>query len=239
VRFEQRLGAQLPLATEFTDTVGNPHALSDYFGRRPVVLTFGYARCPQLCSVVADATVAAVRAIRPEVGRDFDVIAISVDPHETLAAAAARETDAIRRYGETRSRDGWHFLLATEPAIRAVADACGFRYTYDPRSRQYAHPSGFVVLTPDGRVSRYFLGLDFPPAEVAQALARAARGQTGPPALEVLLRCFRGGGIGGRYGAVIWRALQIAVAFTVIVLGVGTGRMLRDERRARVAKEAN
>ncbi len=233
VRFEQRIGEHLPLAVQFTDTAGQRHSLRDYFHTRPVVLYFGYARCPQLCSVVADSTVAALRQIRPAVGRDFDVISISLDPNETVSDATGRANDAMRRYGQPGKTDGWHFLTGADDAVRAVADACGFRYVYDPRSRQYAHPSGFVIVTPAGVVSRYFLGLDYAPTDVAQSLGRASRGETGRSVVDLLLLCFRGDSIGGRYGVIIWRVLGISVALTVVSLAGGIAWMLRDERRAR------
>lgn len=238
VWFEQRLGRRLPLETPFTSTGGKNVPLRDCFHGRPVVLYFGYARCPQLCAVVADSTIASLRAIRPSVGRDYDLVSISLDPHETIAEATVRETDAIRRYGETRATDGWHFLVGNEAAIRAVADACGFRYMYDSRSKQYAHPAGFVVLTPEAVVSRYFIGLDFPSSEVAQAIGHAARDEVGQPALEIILRCFRGDGISGRYGPLIWRSLQAGVVLTVLALAWLVGGLLRQERRARVGQEA-
>lgn len=232
VRFEQRVGEPLPLATEFVDTAGARRPLRDSFRGQPVVLYFGYARCPQLCSVVSDGTVAALRQIRAEVGRDLSVISISVDPDETLAAARARQGDAVHRYGNPRAADGWHFLRGDEAAIRAVADAAGFRYVYDARSRQYAHPSGFVVVRPDGVIARYFLGVDFPAREVAQAIDDAAHNRPGRRALDLLLLCFRGEGAGGRYTPIIARVLAVAVGLTVLALGGGIAWMLRRERLA-------
>jgi protein SCO1/2 len=237
VGFEQRIGARLPLATALVDAAGGRHALGEFFHGKPVVLYFGYARCPQLCSVVADGTVAALRQIKPTVGSDLAVISLSIDPSETLAENNQRETDAVRRYGHAGSSAGWHFLTGSEAAIRAIADAAGFHYTYDPRSKQYAHPSGFLVVTPDGVVSRYFLGVDFVPTEVAQSLARAANGQTGQSVVDLLLLCFRGGVIGGRYGAIIWRTLSMAVVLTVLALAGGIAWMLRNEWRTRAAAE--
>ena len=232
VAFEQRIGAQLPLAAQFSDATGARHALGDYFHGKPVVLYFGYARCPQLCTIVADGTVTALRQIRPSVGPDLEVVALSIDPTETVQENAARKSDAIHRYGDLRRAAGWHFLTGEESQIRAVTDACGFRYWFDARSRQYAHPSGFVVVTPAGVVSRYFLGVDFEPAEVARAVERAARYRTDVPVVDLVLRCFRGDGIGGRYGAIIWRILIAAVSLTVLALAGAVTWMLRQERRA-------
>ena len=231
VRFEQRIGEKLPLSTVFRDSTGRPHVLGDYFHGKPVVLYFGYARCPQLCSIVADGTVAALRQIRPEAGRDFEVVSLSIDPGETTEENKSRQTDAVRRYGRAGVSTGWNFLTGAEPSIRAVTEAVGFYYIYDSRSRQFAHPSGFVVVTTAGVVSRYFPGVDFIPVEVAQAINLAARGETGHTVYDLLLLCFRGDGISGRYGPLIWRVLTVAVAGTILALGGGIGWMLRNERR--------
>jgi protein SCO1/2 len=138
----------------------------------------------------------------------------------------------VRAYGRGGATAGWHYLTGPEPAVRAVADAAGFAYRLDPLTRQYAHPSGFVVVTPRGVVSRYFLGIDFRPKEVADALERAGRGETGQPVFNLVLECFRGDFITGRYGRLIWRALQAAVGLTVIAVFGGIGWMLRQERVA-------
>jgi protein SCO1/2 len=233
VNFEQRIGETLPLEVKFADTAGRLHALGDYFHGKPVVLYFGYARCPQLCGVVADGTVAALRQLRPEVGRDFAVVSISIDPTETVTENAHRLSDAVHRYGRPGdAANGWHYLTGSEEAIRAVTAAAGFRYTFDARSRQYAHPSGFFIATPDGRISAYFLGVVFSASDVAQALGRAGEGGASSPVVQLLLLCFRGDGITGRYGPLIWRALIVAVVLTVLGVGGGIGWMLREERRA-------
>lgn len=231
VKFEQRIGNRLPLTTLFRDSAGQAHVLGDYFRGKPVVLYFGYARCPQLCSIVADGTVAALRQIRPEVGSEVSVVSLSIDPTETVAENKSRQTEAVRRYGRAGAPEGWNFLTGTETSIRALTDAAGFHYTYYPRSRQFAHPSGFVVITAQGVISSYFLGVDFTPVEVAQAIKRANEGGTGHAVFDLLLLCFRGDGISGRYGAIIWRILSVAVLGTVLALGGGIAWMLRNERR--------
>lgn len=238
VRFDQRIGEPLPLSVEFTDLAGHRAPLRSFFRGKPVVLYFGYARCVELCSLVGDGTVTALRQIRPEVGKDLDVVAITLDPDESASATAARQSDAIRRYGHPASASGWHFLRGDDAAIHAVANAVGFHYVFDPRSRQYAHPSGFVVVRPDGVISRYFLGADFEAAEVARAINDAARNRSGSRVLDLLLLCFRGEGGGGRYTAVITRVLAGAVLATVLALGGGIAWMLRQERRTRKSREA-
>jgi protein SCO1/2 len=234
--YEQRIGQAVPLDTVFVDAEGTRRPLATFFHDQPVVLFFGYARCPQLCSLVLDGAVEALRGLQATVGKDFQVVSISIDPAETATDNQTRQRGAIRRYGRTGTEAGWHFLTGDAAAIKTVAKAVGFRFTYDPRSHQYAHPSGFVIVTPRGMISRYFLGLDFPAAEISPALARAAKGKTGEPVFNLLLLCFRGDGIGGRYGAVIWRSLSAAVALTVLALAGGVGWMLRQEhRRSRLA----
>jgi protein SCO1/2 len=231
IRFEQRIGERLALDAVLTDTRGTRHALREYFGHRPVLLYFGYARCPQLCSVVADGTNQVLRRLTPTVGREFEVIAVSIDPTEPPAAARDAEALQVRSYGRTGAAAGWHYLTGDAPAIKALADSAGFRFRYDPVSRQFAHAAGFLVATPEGVISRYFLGVDFPADEVASALGRAAAGRTGPSVYDLVLLCFRGGGVSGRYTALIWRVLGAAIVVTVVTLAGGIGWMLHQERR--------
>jgi protein SCO1/2 len=232
VAFEQRLGATLPLATPLRDETGARVRLADFFGRRPVVLVFGYTRCPQLCAVVAEGAVEALRGVAARVGRDFDVLYVSIDPGDgPRELAALRERD-VRRYGRSGAGEGWHAVAGERSAIATLAAAAGFRFTYDPRSKLYAHASGFLVVTADGRIARYFPGIDFSPREIAAALARAGKGEIGAPAFDLLLLCARGLGVAGRYGALIWTTLMIAVAATIVAVAGGIAWMLRAERRA-------
>jgi len=233
VRYEQRLGAQLPLDVVLRDETGAPRALRTFFGPRPVVLAFGYFRCPQLCSVVADGTITALSRVRPLAGDAYDFIYVSIDPTDTPADAWQHRADAGRRYGRTPVLGaGFHYLTGTQAALDRLTAAAGFHAVYDPRSKQYAHPSGFVVVTPSGVVSRYFLGVDFDPAELATAIKRAAAGQQGESVFDLLLLCFRGETISGRYGRAIWLSLETAVAATVLTLAGGIVWMLRNERRS-------
>jgi len=236
VRYEQRIGQRLPLGTIFTDINGHRRALGDFFHGQPVILFFGYAHCPQLCSVVAGGTVAALRRIQPSAGRDFQVVSISIDPHETQADARERTAELTGWYDRPGTDDGWHYLTGTAAAIRAVTAAAGFHFYYDADSRLYVHPSGFVVVTPKGIISRYFLGVDFTAGKVAAALERAGHGETGRTVYELLLICCRGDWIGGRYGPLIWRILLVSVVLTVAVLGGGIGWMLHEERRGAGAR---
>ena len=240
--FEQKIGQQLPLSVEFHDTEGHSHALGDFFRGRPVVLFFGYARCPQLCSLVGEGTAAALRRLPRTAGRDFEVLSISIDPQESETEARGREQQLLGWYDRKGADDGWHYLTGTAAAIKAVTAAAGFHYYYDAAARLYVHPSGFLIATPDGVVSRYFFGVDFASADVATALARAARGETGHSVYELLLICCRGDWIGGRYGPLIWRVLWASVLLTVVGMAGGIGWMLWQERRAgrsRTAEDAS
>jgi protein SCO1/2 len=228
--FEQRIGEVLPLDTVFIDEHGTTRSLRAFFGQAPVVLYFNYFRCPQLCSVVADGAVDVLRRLDTTVGRDFSVISISIDPTDTAATALGKQQEAVGRYGRTGAAAGWHTLTGHAAAIRAVTAAAGFHFTYDPRSGQFGHPSGMIIVTPKGVVSRYFLGIDFPAPGIAAALERAAAEKTGEPAYNLLFICFQGGPA-GRYGHVIWLVLSISVALTMVGLFGGIAWMLYREHQ--------
>ncbi|HVS50831.1 MAG TPA: SCO family protein [Opitutaceae bacterium] len=232
VGFDQHIGATLPLDTPLRDETGARVRLGAYFGRKPVVMVFGYARCPQLCTIVASGAVDALRGVEASAGRDYELVYASIDPADTPRDLAALKQRDVGRYGRTGAERGWHCVAGDETAIRGLTAAAGFRYTFDPRSRLYAHASGFLVATPDGRIARYFLGVDFTAKDVAAALERAAAGKTGEPVFNLLLVCARGLGISGRYGALIWSVLTGAVLLTVVVVFGGIAWMLGAERRA-------
>ncbi|MEO6876749.1 MAG: SCO family protein, partial [Opitutaceae bacterium] len=214
--FEQRIGQTLPLDTGFRDEQGVVRPLRDYFGRTPVVLYFNYFRCPQLCSVVADGVLDGLRRLNATVGRNLTVISISIDPTDTAAAALIKQKQEVGRYGRKGAAAGWHTLTGDAAAIKAMTDAAGFHFTYDSRSRLFGHASGLVIVTPEGVVSRYFLGVNFPAPELAAAVERAASNRTGEPVFNLLLLCLQGGSPTGPYGRLIWLVLSISVGLTVI-----------------------
>jgi protein SCO1 len=233
VAFEQRIGGQLPLDTRLRDENRREVQLADFFHHEPVVVIFGYSRCPQLCAVVSNGTVGALRDLSATAGRDYRVVYVSIDPTDTPRDLAAMKRRDVGRYGRTGAEEGWHYLAGDESAIRRLTAAAGFHYTFDAHTKLYAHPSGFLVATPDGRIARYFLGVDFDPKEIASALERASAGKTGEPTFNLLLVCARGLGITGRYGQIIWMALSVAVVTTALGVFGGIGWMLRAERRAK------
>jgi protein SCO1/2 len=233
VRFEQRIGQGLPLDVVFTDESGHARPLRTFFGRGPVVLYFNYFRCPELCSLVGQGTVDVLRELEASVGRDYTVVSISIDPGDTPEMARSQQERLVLRYGRRGSSVGWHTLVGDRAAISALTDAAGFHFAYDPRSRQYAHPSGILLVTPAGVISSYFLGIDFPAPKFATALRRAGENRTGGAVFSLLFVCFEGGSPQGRYGRLIWAALSVSVALTAAGVFGGILWMLRSEREAR------
>jgi protein SCO1 len=237
-RFEQRIGERLPLAARLVDETGKSVPLGGSFGGRPVLLIFGYYKCPQLCSVLARNAIDLLRELQPTVGRDFDVVYLSIDPTDGPAEARIERNSAARSYGRGDDLAGWHYLTGSEADVRPVAAAAGFGYRYDSATRQYLHPTGFLVVTPTGVISRYFLGIDFPSSDVAAAIRRAGEGKMGEPVFDLVLECFRGDGITGKYARWAWRALQGGVVLTLLAVFGGIGWMLHEEFGRRGRREA-
>jgi protein SCO1/2 len=235
VGFEQRNGEMLPLELQLTDGTGTTRPLSAYFGAKPVILIFNYFRCPQMCSLVSSGAIDSLRALRASAGKDFEVVTVSIDPTDTSAMAAGRKSQDVAHYGRTGSAAGWHTLVGTSDTVAALAAAAGFHYRYYAASRQYAHPSGLIVVTPRGVISRYFMGVDFPAGDLAVALRAAAANQTGSSVFSLLFICFQGGAVQGPYGRLIWTALWVSVTLTLAGVFGGIGWMLRQERLARAA----
>lgn len=226
VSFEQHLNSRVPLNALFRDESGSEVRLGSFFGERPVVLVLAYYQCPNLCTVVINGVLESVRNLRQDAGRDFEIVIVSIDPHEGAELAREKKQSYVTRYGRPGAASGWHFLTGDEAAIEQLCDVAGYRYFYDSESKQYAHPSGIVVVTPEGTLSRYFLGIEYPPKELHQALVAAAQNKTGTLADRLLLMCFHYDPNTGRYTGVITRLLQIggmgtiaAIAGMIYVMG--------------------
>ncbi|HEX8198962.1 MAG TPA: SCO family protein, partial [Isosphaeraceae bacterium] len=190
VGFDQNLDAQVPLDLPFRDEQGRPVRLGDYFGRRPVILTLVYYRCPMLCGLELNGLARSLKPLTPAIGRDFEVVTVSIDPTETPELAAEKKANYMKRYGRDGTEGGWHFLTGEAGSIARLAQAVGFRYTYNPQTKLYAHAAGLVILTPGGRIARYFYGIDFPAKDVQGALAEAQAGKVGAPIARLLLFCY-------------------------------------------------
>lgn len=232
---DERIGERIPLDLAFTDADGRSVRLADYFdGDRPVFLILAYVSCEMLCSLVLRGAADAVRALDQVAGEDYRVITVSIDPEEDQGAAAAKRRELLSSIGRTGERAAWTYLRGEEPAIEALAAGLGFRYTWDPRTRQWAHPAVGFVLTPDGRVSRYFHGIYFGRRELSSALVSAAAGDTSASIGERVMSCFRFDPSLQRYRSQLEGYFRIG-SFTVFaVLGsLVVGLLLWERRRSR------
>ena len=235
IGFDQRLDEPLPLDVPFTDEQGRTVTLGRYFGKRPVVLAFVYYECPMLCTQVLNALTRSLGVMSLNPGQDFDIVTISFDPREKPALAAAKKATHLEQYTRPGAADGWHFLTGDEASIERATKAAGFRFVWDEALKQYAHPTGIIVLTPEGRVSRYLFGIEYGPRDLRLAIVEASAGTIGSAADAFLLYCYHYDPMTGRYGLQIMRAMRVAGAATVLSLGLFIGLMVRRERHARSA----
>jgi protein SCO1 len=214
--FQPHPGAQLPLASEFTDDRGAAVTLGNFFVGKPAVVVLDYLRCKTLCGLTLENLVSGLATLPLDAGRDYQVVVISIDPRDSAADTAAAKAKYVAAYAHPGGDRGWHFLAGPQPAIQRVADAVGFRYRYEPELDQYIHPAGFVVAAPDGSISRYLLGVAITPQDLQAALADAANGPPASLVTRLLLLC-RGDSPGlGRYSLAIEGSFVIANLMTVI-----------------------
>lgn len=230
VGFEQRPGSRVPAELVFQEASGKSVSLGHLFAGKPLILVLAYHRCPNLCGLTIGGLVDALREIPLQVGEDFDVVVASIDPREGPDVAAVKRQEAVLRYGRG-GPSGWHFLSSEEPAIRALAQAVGFHYAFDPQLDQYAHAAGVVVLTGEGVVSRYLYGLRFPSRDLRLGLTEAGNGTVGGLAEQVLLLCYQYDPETGTYGGLVINLLRVTGAGGVLVLGTLLGRSIWRERR--------
>ncbi len=231
VGFDQKLGAQVPLDAEFRDENGQTVKLGDYFGDKPVILVLAYYRCPMLCTQVLNGLVQALLDVPLDMGRDYTVVTVSFDPRETPELAAAKKKSYLERYGRPGADAGWHFLTGEQEPITRLTEAVGFRYRYDSVNDQFAHASGITILTPEGKVSRYFYNVAFSPLDVRLGLVEASGHRVGSATDEVLLYCFHYDPAEGKYGA---RVMTILRALGVVMIFAVAGMvfvLVRQERR--------
>jgi protein SCO1/2 len=231
IGFDQNIDQHIPLDTTFRDESGATVRLADYFGKRPVVLVFAYYDCPMLCTQVIHGLSSALGVLSLLPGRDFEIVTVSFNPADTPAAAAAKKAVYLERYKEPGAGAAWHFLTGDEAEIDRLTRAAGFRYAWDADTRQFAHPSGIIVLTPDGRLARYLFGIEYGPRDLRFAIVEASAGKVGSVVDSLLLYCYHYDPTMGRYGLVVMRAIRLAGAATVLALGAFIMVMLRRERR--------
>jgi protein SCO1/2 len=215
VGLDQKLGAQLPLDQIFRDEDGRPVALRALVGKRPLILTLVYFHCPMLCTMVLNDLVQSMRQMNEMPGHDFDILTISFDPADTPQIAREKKASYLTAYGHPEAAMSWHFLTGSPRAIAAVTSAVGFRYAWDPDTRQFAHASGIIVLTPQGKVSRYFYGVDYEPKDLRLSLVEASGGKVGGLVDQILLFCCQYNPATGKYGLAVSRGLKAGGALSI------------------------
>ena len=230
IGFNQNLDELVPLDTVFRDETGATVRLGDYFGKRPVVLVFSYYDCPMLCTLVINGLASALDLLSLEPGKDFEIVTVSFNPADTPASAAAKKAGYIQRYKRAGAAQAWHFLTGDQPSIDRLTQAAGFRYAWDAATKQFAHPSGVIVLTPEGRLARYLFGIEYGARDLRFALVEASAGKVGSPVDALLLYCYHYDPMSGGYGLVIMRLMRLAGAATVLVIGAFIALMLRREK---------
>jgi len=213
--------------------LNEPVHLGDYFGKHPVIVALVYYNCPMLCTQVLNGMVSALRVLPLSAERDFEVVVVSFDPREKPADAAAKRNAYLARYQRPEGDGGWHFLTGDEAAINALARAVGFRFRYDRALDQFAHASALYVLTPEGRLSHYFYGIEYAPRDLRLSLLEASEGRIGSPVDRVLLYCFHYDPKSGKYGAAVVNIVRLAGLATLLALSASLFFLSRRERRLR------
>jgi protein SCO1 len=223
----QNLNTQIPADLVFRDETGQTVRLGDYFGRKPVILSLVYYQCTMLCGEVLNGLDTALRVLKFDVGKEFDVLTVSFDPKDTPAVATLKKSEYLKRYKRAGAENGWHFLTGQQPAIDALTKAAGFQYQYDPRSEQFAHATAIMILTPEGKIAQYYYGVEYAPKDLRLGLIQASNHKIGNVVDEVLLYCYHYDPNTGKYGATIFTILRLSGAATILVMGVFLGILIR------------
>ena len=230
VKIEQRLNERVPLDLKFRDDAGREVTLGDYFNKgKPVVLSLVFYKCPMLCDQVLTGLLASMRSISFDVGKEYEVVTVSFDPRETPELAAEKKRNFVERYNRAGAGAGWHFLVGDQESITRLTDAVGFRYNYDPKTDQFAHAAGIMVLTPDGRLSHYFYGVEYFPNDLRFGLMDASDNKIGSLADQLLLYCYHYDPATGRYGPAVMRIMRLGGVATM--LGIGALLLILRRRR--------
>jgi len=237
VRIEQKLDQQLPLDLVFRDESGQQVKLGQYFGKKPVVLAFVYYDCPMVCTQVLNAMVTSFRVLPFEIGKDYDVVTVSFDPRETSLLATAKKQVYMKYLPERMRADansGWHFLTGDQASITQLTDAVGFHYRYDEATKQFAHASGIMMTTPQGKLARYFYGVDYPARDLRLGLIESSENKIGSPVEQLLLYCYHYDPATGTYGLAIMKVMRIAGVATL--LGIAAMILLLKSRNPKLTE---
>lgn len=233
VGFEPQLNAHLPLDLAFRDETGRSVQLRDYFTQKPVLLALVYYGCPMLCDQLEQGVVGTLRMLSFNPGRDYEVVFVSFDPRETPDMAAQKKESAMTHFRRPETASGWHFLTGSKESIDALTQGANFRYSFDEKSNLFAHASGILLLTPDGRISRYFYGVEFPSRDVRLGLVDASAGKIGTPIDHILLYCYHYDPSSARYSASILKLIRVGGVLTILCLVAGMLIFRRREIAAR------
>jgi protein SCO1 len=229
VGIDQKLNDSVPLDLMFRDERGNAVELAKYFGSKPVILTLVYYDCPMLCTQVLNGLDRSLKGIPLDLGSDFNVVTVSIDPTEKPVLAEAKQAVYTGMYGRPGAKEGWHFLTGNEPEIKQLANAVGFRYAYDADSKQYAHASAIMILTPEGKISRYLYGIQYPERDLRLGLVDASEGKIGSPVDQILLFCYHYDPQTGKYGLFVSRLIKLGGLLTVLIGGFFLILLFRGE----------
>ena len=220
VGIRQNLNQQIPADLVFTDDLGRQVKLGDYFGQKPLILNLVYFTCPMLCGEELAGLESALRVLKFDVGKEFEVITVSFDPKDTPEAAAKKKEQILRRYKRSGAENGWHFLVGQQNSIDKIAKAVGFEYEYDAQTQQFAHSTAIMVLTPQGKIAQYYYGIDYPPKDLRLALVAASQEKIGNVVDELLLYCYHYDPEKGKYSATVMRILRLMGVATLLCLGM-------------------
>jgi protein SCO1 len=231
VGITQNLNMQIPPDLMFRDETGKSVRIGDFFGQKPIVLSLVYFDCPALCTEVLNGELRTMKAISLDLGKDFEAVTVSFEPKDTPGLAKAKRDVYIGQYGRPGSTDHWHFLTGEQQSIDALTNVAGFHYAYDSSIRQFAHAAAILVLTPDGRIDRYFYGVQYPARDVRLGLVEASAGKIGTVTDQALLYCYQYDPMTGKYGVVVMNVLRAAGGLTVLVLGIFMTMMFLRERK--------
>jgi protein SCO1/2 len=230
VGIDQKLNQQLPLDIVLTDESGAAQPLRSYFTGRPAILSLVYYECPMLCNMTLNGVLRAARVIPMDIGKDYDILTVSFDPKETPALAAGKKAEYVQRYKRPTGAQGWRFLTGDEAAIRKLTEAAGFRYRFDADSRQWAHASAIMTVTPEGKLSRYFYGVEYSARDLRFGLIEASQNKIGSKAEQFLLYCFHYDPKTGKYSVAVMRIVRIAGAATLAAILAFWFLMYRQNR---------
>ncbi len=236
VGFEPPLNGQMPLDLTFRDETGREVRLREYFGKKPVVLAFVYYGCPMLCDQVEQGVVGVLRMLSFNPGRDYEVVFVSFDSRETPDMAAEKKKKALAHFRRPETDSGWHFLTGSKESIDATTKAANFRFSFDARNNLFAHASGVLLLTPDGHISRYFYGVEYPGRDMRLGLVDASAGRIGTPIDHVLLFCYHYDPSTATYSASILKIIRLGGVLTILCL---VGGILVSRRRETLAAARN